>query len=377
MGKIAVDLRYLSVDDEKRGTSVYLNGIYNKLHTYTPDVRFDYYMADDKIKSDKNLEIKYVPVVRWPKRYYCLGSRWTLGKRLREDRPDVFHFTDFKSFFPLKNTKSIVTILDLIPLLYRKEYWTLRYAEYFPFYLFMLNRARRADQIITISETSKRDLVFYLKIESEKIRVIPLGADERFKPVLPGVCQGVLRKYKLKEYNYFLYVGGYDYRKNIPFLLDAYEKYRKTGNGKIILAGKISGEHKHKLEQDVSNMKYKSDVIFTDYISTDELVALMNCATAFVFPSLYEGFGLPIIEAMKCNTPVIACNSSAAEEILVESPGLLKENEVSLLSERMVMAHESTFKENVLFVQNKYVGQYSWENACRKTLDIYQSVLGL
>ena len=190
----------------------------------------------------------------------------------------------------------------------------------------MLNMAlkkscKRADKIITISEFSKGEIIRYLGISEDKIVVMPCGVDfSKYHPnYTESEIQIVKKKYHIQD-DYLLYLGTLEPRKNITRLIEAYAQLKATNTKlpKLVLAGR-KGWMYDSIFAIVKELQLEDDVIFTGYIEAKEAPILMKGSLAFLFPSLYEGFGMPPLEAMACGTPVLVSNTASLPEVVGEA----------------------------------------------------------
>src|SRR5215475_105190 len=231
---------------------------------------------------------------------------------LREVEADVVHFTN--GMLPLMSpVPTVVTIHDMSLRLYPR---------YHPPRRVLLNRplvdiaARRADAIITVSESAKRDIVRLYGSHAERIHVVHEAAAPSFQPVRnQAVLDRVRQRYDLAG-RFILYVGTIEPRKNLPKLIEGFARRRKSGEipHQLVCAGPY-GWLSRDIEDLIDRLQIEQSVRFTGYVPFDDLAALYSLAEMFVFPSLYEGFGLPVIEAMACGTPVITGHVAALAEV--------------------------------------------------------------
>ncbi len=241
----------------------------------------------------------------------------------------------------------------------------------------MKRSCKHADRIITVSEFSKREICKYLQVRKDKVTVIPNAVDHTiFHPnYTESQIQQVLSKYKI-ERNYFLYLGTIEPRKNLERLIGAYEKlYRKDKDiPQLVLAGG-KGWLCESIYKKAHRLVLKQKIIFTGYVKQEESPALMCGARVFVFPSLYEGFGMPPLEAMACGTPVIVSNTAALPEVVGDAGILVnpqKENEICRAMKEMLTDDRS--RERYRELGLKRAGQFTWANAAAKLMKVYQSM---
>ena len=220
---------------------------------------------------------------------------------------------------------TVVTIHDVIPLILKEYAWRKLTIVY---NALVSLAAKRAHAIIAVSQCSKRDIEQTLKIPSERIHVIGNAVDESFRPVRDSwLLSSVRERYAIGE-RYVLYFGGFDLRKNVPRLIRAYAQLPSGVRARyqLVVAGRLHNLGTHPLYPDprplVRELGLDGQVIFTGQIREQDKVPLYSGATAFLFPSLYEGFGMPVLEAMACGTPVLTSDRSALPEVVGDA-GLL------------------------------------------------------
>lgn len=239
---------------------------------------------------------------------------YQLPLQIKKADPDVVvepaHFGPFN--LPDK-IKRVTIIHDLTPV---------KYPQYHKHFSQMLQRVflpgilKRADLIITNSQNTMQDVIEYSPESGNKTHFIHLGKEKIFKPVQNP---DVLAKYGLKK-SYFLYVGTIEPRKNLSFLLKAYELFRAGNPGSVdlVIIGRKGWKSK-KFYKALAQNKYKKDIKLPGFVLRQDLPAIFTGALAFVFPSLYEGFGLPVLEAMSCGTPCLVSNIGSLKEVIGES----------------------------------------------------------
>lgn len=205
--------------------------------------------------------------------------------------------------------KRVTVIHDLTPLLFPE--WHQRFSRTLQKW-FLPSILRRADLIITNSNYTSQDVVKMFPFTRGKTASILLGKDDIFRPI---VNKKVLDKYKVLP-PYFLFVGTFEPRKNLKTLIAAYEQFRITTNKRyqLVLIGKNGWKTDDVMEK-IAVSPFQTDIIITGYVEREELPIFYTMATAMIYPSLYEGFGLPIVEAMACGTPVICSNTSSLPEV--------------------------------------------------------------
>jgi alpha-1,3-rhamnosyl/mannosyltransferase len=308
---------------------------------------------------------------------YSLKEPFSLGSHARRARLDLLHCPHYVTPFRAK-CKLVVTIHDLIHLLFPEYLPSIAarlYARYF------LKRAvRRADLILTVSETSKRDILEHLPARAESILVTPNGIEPAFfEPVDDIVMEQVLKRMYIQR-PYVLYVGNNKPHKNLSTAIAAFRMFRKQAGAewKFVLAGstfKNAGAGAAMLRQ-IEEGGLSESVIFTGYLETDDLVALYSGASLFLFPSLYEGFGLPPLEAMAAGVPVVSSNRSSLPEILGDSALLVDpQDEVMMMEAMLKIIGDSDTRDKLISRGKRQAEQYTWSNTARLTLQGYRKVM--
>ena len=317
-------------------------------------------------------------VKAWPgveRLQWVNSSRWGMGKQGSSDQLDLYHGTNFR-MQAVGRYGGLVTIHDL---------WLDRHPEYskkmlgqWPSAFKTRQTALRARKTITVSEFSARELVELYGLKREHIRVIPNGVSEDFAPRRDDQAMAELRKrIGLKAERYVLFVGGADPRKNHQTFLEAAEKVRKKlGSRMLVLVG--SPIHPFgNYEETARRRSLQEKVLCPGLVSTADLQLLYSSADLFVFPSLYEGFGMPVLEAMACGAPVLTSNSTALAEVAGDAALLADPQDAKALGEAMIRVLEDEPLRAALRGKGfERAKQFSWEQAATKTVDLYWEVCG-
>ncbi len=274
---------------------------------------------------------------------------------------DVFHTSNWTQP-PVKKAKKVVTIHDLTPILYPKYHDQL-VVKTFKKTLTIIEK--ECQRVIVDSKATKNDLLTHSSIKADDIHVVYLGASDLFLPVKSeSKIVKVKEKYGIKD-EYFLTVATHEPRKNLATVIEAFKCLNE--NCQLVLTGKYGwGEKVDVLPK---------SVITTGFIPDDDLPALYSGATAFVYVSEYEGFGLPVLEAMQCGCPVITSNVSSLPEVAGNAAMLIKPHDISALEKSMetVLTNKTVQKE----MRTKSLEQanaFSWEKTAQETLHVYKSL---
>jgi glycosyltransferase involved in cell wall biosynthesis len=307
-----------------------------------------------------------------------LGKVWfeqiAFTRACLRERATLAHVPYFAPPF-FSRAPVVVTIHDLIPMLlpaYRGSLLVRAYMQ------LVAASARRARAIIADSECSKRDIVRILRVPESRVRVAYLAAHERFVPVNDATVRA---KFNLPE-NFLLYLGGYDQRKNVRVLIEAFaqlpEFYR--AGVRLVLAGINLGQDSEFFpapRRIAREANLPDDAIqCIGWVDEADKPALYSHAHAFLFPSLYEGFGLPPLEAMACGAPVLASNASSLPEVIGDAGILLAPREARAWADALHAVLTDNARRDMLRTRGlQQAKKFSWQRAAEETLAIYQSIL--
>jgi len=316
--------------------------------------------------------------VRLPAKALLLATglgRWKLpGFHRFFGSANLFHWPNYL-LVPGGSGKHVITICDLTFLLFPAYHPARRVRA---FTAGISRSVSRADAIIVISQHTKHDVMKYLGIPEDKIHVVYCAASPRFHPIPPHQSDPILSKYLLRREHYVLFAGNIEPRKNIMRLLEAYArlKARWTYAYPLILAGG-QGWRNADIYRGVKELSLEKDVRFLGYVPDEELPALMSGAALFVYPSLYEGFGMPPLEAMACGTPVVTSNSSSLPEVVGDAALLIDPHDVEELAEGMHQAlTDRELRDEMRQRGLARAKLFSWEETARQTLKVYGHVHG-
>lgn len=305
---------------------------------------------------------------------------WQVARKLRQLKPQVVHYT--KAAIPLKKeVPTVVTVYDIIPILLpSSQSWSRRL--YWP--LTLRHAVKHSDHVLTISQASKRDMVQQLGVDPQKITVTPLAANrQHFQPAEAEQVERLKKNYGLVD-KYILYVGTIEMRKNISALLRIFNRLVNQIPHQLVLAGKL-GQGGADIISEGKNMAEKGRLKFLEYVAENDLPTLYSGAEVFVWPSVYEGWGLPPLEAMACGIPVIVSNGGALPEVVGQAGVVVPFAKKVVLArlndhdfeERFAKAlagliTDKTQQESFRQAGYSQAAKFSWDDVVRTTLKVYE-----
>lgn len=269
---------------------------------------------------------------------------------------------------------TVVTVHDLTFILFPEAFprSKQRYLSYIT-----ARSCRQARVVIADSQATARDLQHHLNVPAAKIRVIYTGVDDRYQP-LPAEQVSAYRQRKGWPQRFMLMVGTLEPRKNHLTLIGAYARYRQSARRPLpLLIGGGKGWHFQHIFRQVQALGLEDDVHFLGFVPWKELPWLYNAATLFVYPSRYEGFGLPVAEAMRCGLPVITSNVSSLPEVAGDAALTVNPEDVDALAAAMLHLLEEA-PEQLQIMRTRGIRQasrFSWERTAAQTADVYTAVL--
>jgi glycosyltransferase involved in cell wall biosynthesis len=298
-------------------------------------------------------------------------------RMLARTRLDLLHSLHYTRPIRLP-CASVVTFHDMTFFLYPHLH-TLPKRLFFPQAIRL--SARKADALIADSESTRQDAIRLLHVSPAKIFTVPLGVSQAYHPILqPERLEQVRRRYSLPEH-FILYVGLVEPRKNLPMLLRAYQRllehHRQQGSGDappLVVVGRF-GWRVEGIFELVDTLAIKEKVQFSGYIPAEDLPIVYNLADVFVYPSLYEGFGLPPLEAMACGTPVITTAVSSMPEHVGDAGILIPpQDERALFQALLALLQDPDLRRQLSEKGPERAAQYSWNRTAQETLNVYRRV---
>lgn len=373
--RIGVDARSLEARD-RTGVARYLGNILRELAEIAPQNEYTLYFQNSKADDDflsqgcfrkKLVEMSFVP------RKKVLWEQIFLPRELKRNPVDILFCPSYS--MPLRGgQKTVVTIHDIT---YEVEPAWFHPKERLKMRTLTKLAARRADKIISVSEATKCDVVRFYGVEPDKVKVIYEANDPSFKLVKDEAKLGEIKsKYDLSD-KFVLYVGSIFARRNIPRLLEALKAVaEKVPTVKLMIIGEDRAYPSQNIGERIKRLGLGNRVVWLDYVPEDDLILLYNVADLFAYPSSYEGFGLPILEAMACGTPVITANLSSLPEVAGDSALYVDPTSVSEMASAMVkVLTGEQIAESLSQRGLQRANSFSWREAAQETLQLFEDLL--
>jgi glycosyltransferase involved in cell wall biosynthesis len=307
--------------------------------------------------------------ILWHRAKVPLPADWLSG------RVDLYHSPDFV-LPPLRHARGVLTVHDLAFLM-RPECADARLRAYLE--EVVPRSVQRADFIIADSENTRNDLVVLMGVRPSSIAVVPGGVEARFEPVSdPALLEHARRSLGVDGSPFVLAIGVIEPRKNLNRLMDAFGQLKQRGNVpadlKLVLAGGrgwlFDGIYDHHAASPV-----RDDILLPGFVPDDLLPAVYSAAEVLAFPSLYEGFGLPILEAMACSTPVVASRASCLPEVAEGAALLVDPDHVDDLANALEQALcDTELRERLVTQGRQRAAEYTWQRAAERLLEVYRSL---
>lgn len=367
--KIAIDSRGINW---YRGTGIgtYTENLVKTMLANNKDDKFHIFWSEESCEDYKdNCE-----VVITSKKNHNFFEKDYFPAYIKENNIDIFHIPQNGIGLSENITcKKVVTLHDLIPYIMPEtvgKSYQLKFLKEMPAIISC------SDAIITVSKESKKDILRFFPIDENKIHVIPLAADSKYMPLNKGECKSILKtKFNLVR-PFILYVGGFSPRKNIKSLVTSFKNSLEHLNMEydLVLIGSM-GEECEKIKLLSNELNISDHVKFTGFVEELYLPTFYNGCDLFAYPSSYEGFGLPPLEAMCCGAPVICSNSSSIPEVVGSGGILVDPYNLEELTHNIIMVLNNIELQNDLKTKAlKQSKNFSWKITAEKTLEIYKSI---
>lgn len=377
---IAIDARFAS--GQKTGVGKYTFNLIKAVSKSMDENELHLFVNErlEKIEST-NIQFHHTGVTPEMHPQQELWENIYLPLSLKRNKINIFHSPAF--FLPLftPGTKKIVTIHDLAVFKF-PETFPFRFSNYLQFMIKL--SVKSADKIIAVSNFVKDEIINILKVEPDKITVIYEGIDEMIKGQGSHCREALQREVgvdnfketRVLTHGFILYTGTIEPRKNIINIIKSFNILKDKGLPyKLVLAGK-KGWLSETIFEEVKRSRFKDDIILTGYIPDEELKLYYSACDVFVYPSLYEGFGLPPLEAMACGAPVVVSDIPVFRETLSESALFINPESPQEMADGIVrVLNDDNLRRNLKKKGDEQVKKFSWERTATETLETYKKVL--
>lgn len=366
-----IGINALILKKNNTGTGYYTKSLIeeivkNKAHNF-------YIFVKDKslLNIEKeNVKIIDIPYANKGALQKIISEQFLLKKYVKKYKIDLLHSTSFIIPFNIRHIPSVVTVHDMFHELFKN---TIRPVNRMYYNIFFNRSIRKSDFIIADSENTKIDIEKILKIKSDKIKTVHLGLSKVFEDFIETDEKIVEYQSMNLPEKYILYVGSLEPRKNIGKAIEAYNLIKDKVEEKLVIVGarkwKVSS-----LVEIINKNNLEDKVIFTGYVDEKILPLVYKKSTLFLFPSLYEGFGFPVIEAMSMEVPVVTSNNSSLAEIAGESAKLINPNNIDEMADAVIEILKNKDKKDKM-VNNgqENLKLYKWEKTAKETLEAYET----
>ncbi len=300
---------------------------------------------------------------------YSLSEQWLIPGLLRQLHPHVYHspyyIMPYRPGYP-----TIVTVHDLIPLLYPRHFTR---SQRFVFGVTIRLSLRVAQKVIVVSRATANDLRALLNVPPDKVTIIPEAADPAMRRASPDVIAAIRARYHLPE-SYVLYVGSNKPHKNLTRLVEAFARHQNQSPITLAIGGHWDARYPT-AHQRATELALSNRIQWLGPVPQADLPALYSGATLFIFPSLYEGFGLPVLEAMACGTPVVCSNISSLPEVIGDAGLLFDPLNVDTIATTIRRALENPDLRAELRQRGlARAAQFTWERVAEKTMAVYRAI---
>ncbi len=380
--KIGFDLRPTSrKNSRRRGIGKYTLWLAEELLRSPSEHEFVFYHARGRppaLAGNRHWTHVGLPELTQATRLNWMLDRLFLSRSLARGRLDLFHATEITSIPKVKECEVWAHVHDLIPFIFWKDTQRWMPWDYVRALRWAWGRMRQADLVITDSKHSQKDICERLDRTEETVKVVYPCCDPTFSPRAQSESEAILEREFSIDHPFLFYVGGSDSRKNLPRLLTAFRGILDLGYpGKLVLAGETFHwdiEEVRLLRQQIDREKTGPFISFPGYVPDRLLPHFYSACDLFIFPSLYEGFGLPVLEAIRCEATVLASRSSSIPEVAGEAAEYFDPEETHSIVEAFGRVYENPARRAELRQACRDQGRrFSWKKAVRQIHDLYDS----
>ena len=370
--RIAIDITSIPV--KKAGVGLYVLKLIDQLQTIDQTNQYLIFIRRRDINNIniRNPNFKLYSVRHFSRVHGIVWEQLVLPFILLRKKVKVLHSPHYTCPFLKLGWKQVITFHDMTYFLFpkRHRFWHVL------FFRFIMKRSIHiADAIMADSESTKNDILKYFKLDPEKITTVHLGVSNDYMPQADGRAkESIVQKYQLPSPDYILFVGTLEPRKNIQGLIKAFALIAKAFPKLVLVVAGQKGWHYEEIFKLVRENNLNDKIIFTGYVAESELPKLFAGAKLFIYPSFYEGFGLPVLEAMACGIPVITSNISSMAEIASGAARLINPDRIEEIANeiQLVLSNDQLSKQ----LAEKGLARtkmFSWKKMAEQNLLVYSS----
>jgi len=366
LGKMRIGIDATPIFLRKGGIGFYTHNLLEYLTRI--DTRNEYIL----FRTTQSQPEAPIPFITRPNVRVIYAPKLLQKRRSYQERIDLYHGTNFRLRGRGRNG-NMVTIHDLAFKHY-PHFLKRKFGQSLSFWKTKRD-VHRADRVIAVSQHTAKDVVEFFKIDKERVRVVYHGVEDHFRPDVPAESILEIKKnYRILTPKYILWVGTLEPRKNLPTLIKAYSELKSIHSEYTLVLGGGPGWQ----YQDILNLTLSlgNRIQITGYLPQEDLIPLYAGAALFVYPSLYEGFGMPLLEAMASGVPIVASRTSSIPEVVGEAGVLVDPLSISDVSEAILkLLDNSSLRSSYREKGIQRAKQFTWERAAQETLKIYQEII--
>ena len=365
--RIAVNTRLL-IPNKLDGIGWFTHEVMQRLVKMRPEDEFlflfDRAFSDEFIYGENVWAKELFPQARHPL-LYRMYFEYSIPKALKQWKADLFFSPD--GFLSTKTRVPQIPVIHDINFEHRPEDLPKSYASYYRSYFPRF--AQKAEKIITVSDFSKKDISDTYKIDSAKIHVAHNGCNTAYRPLTSVEKMGARGRFADNK-PYFIFIGNFSFRKNIHGIVKAYDQYRRTGGtSKFVFVGNPLW-HYNEMDDALASSMYADDIIFPGRLEIEDLVLALGGSQALLFPSYFEGFGIPVLEAFAAGTPVICSNVTSLPEVAGTAALYAEPEDIEGLSVHMHTIEKNNSTSAKLIHQGiQQKNKFSWDSTANKVND--------
>jgi glycosyltransferase involved in cell wall biosynthesis len=374
---IGLNAHLLTLSQSYRGAGInnYIQQLLYHLARVDQHNHYVAFLGESRFTADCGLQLQVskLPTVRPAVRIFW--EQFIQPAVLASQKIDLLHAPAF--VVPLLTTcPTVVTVHDLSFIHFPQAFrpWNRLYLSFFTAW-----SVRKARRVVAVSESTRQDVISCFGLPAERVEVVHNGVGDRFRP-LPAAEIESFRLRRGLPGKLILFIGTLEPRKNLETLIKAYAhllaRYQSSSDAPKLVIGGAKGWYYERVFAAVEELELTRHVIFPGFIAQEELPWWYGAARLFVYPSYYEGFGLPVLEAMRCGVPVITGNVSAPSEVVGDAGLLVEPMDVEELAEAMYrLLQDATLREELRQLGLERATDFSWERTARETASVYRQVL--